>query len=98
VNSLDWLMQWYASQCNGVWEHGHGVDITTIDNPGWQLTIHTIGTHWEGVTMDEIKHDYDHETEWFTCKANGNAFTGFGGPGQLGAMIEVFRGWIEESS
>ena len=34
--SLSALENWYAGQCNGVWEHGCGVRIDTLDNPGWR--------------------------------------------------------------
>lgn len=34
-----WIMRWYASQCDGDWEHEHGMSIETIDNPGWALEV-----------------------------------------------------------
>lgn len=36
---LKGLQDWYCSQCNGDWEHGYGVSIETLDNPGWSLKI-----------------------------------------------------------
>jgi len=44
MTNLDWLMSWYADQCDGDWEHQYGVCIETLDNPGWTLTIDLIGT------------------------------------------------------
>ena len=38
-NALQALQQWYLAQCDGDWEHGYGVSITTLDNPGWSLDI-----------------------------------------------------------
>jgi hypothetical protein len=32
-----WLEQWYFRQCNGDWEHTHGIIIETLDNPGWAV-------------------------------------------------------------
>jgi hypothetical protein len=37
--SLSILEKWYSGQCNGEWEHGSGVHISTIDNPGWSASI-----------------------------------------------------------
>jgi hypothetical protein len=31
---LPWLQGWYATQCDGDWEHEYGVSIETLDNPG----------------------------------------------------------------
>ena len=33
------LERWYASQCNEDWEHTYGVQIETLDNPGWLVRI-----------------------------------------------------------
>ena len=38
-NNLIWLLSWYHSQCDGDWEHGNGVKIGTIDNPGWFFKV-----------------------------------------------------------
>jgi Immunity protein 53 len=36
---FDRLQVWYLAQCDGDWEHRHGVTIGTLDNPGWSLRI-----------------------------------------------------------
>ena len=33
-NMLEWLMNWYESNCDGDWEHSYGVKIESLDNPG----------------------------------------------------------------
>jgi hypothetical protein len=38
-NNFLWLLKWYKSHCNGDWEHGRGIHLDTIDNPGWSLSI-----------------------------------------------------------
>lgn len=38
-NLLTWLNSWYINQCNGDWEHSYGINIRTVDNPGWTLEI-----------------------------------------------------------
>ena len=92
---LDWLMHWYEAQCDGEWEHGYGIRIESLDNPGWSLEIELQGTSWDGRTIERIEHDYEHETEWWTVWTEDNSFQGAGGPLQLGAMIEAFRRWVE---
>jgi hypothetical protein len=93
--TLDWLTRWYESQCDGLWEHGYGIAIGTIDNPGWSLKIELRDTALDGRTLDRIMHDYEHETEWWTCWTENNEFHGAGGPQQLAPMIRAFRDWAE---
>ncbi len=35
--ALSRLQRWYSAQCDGDWEHGLGVRIETLDNPGWMV-------------------------------------------------------------
>ena len=36
------LEDWFADLCNGDWEHFGGVEIESLDNPGWSITV----TYW----------------------------------------------------
>ncbi|HEY0134050.1 MAG TPA: Imm53 family immunity protein, partial [Nannocystis sp.] len=45
------LQTWYASMCDGDWEHRFGVRITTLDNPGWHVRIDILET---GLEIDEF--------------------------------------------
>lgn len=95
MDVLDWLERWYEAQCDGDWEHGFGPQISTIDNPGWSLTVDLDGTDCNGRILEAIEHNYDHETEWRKCWTEGNEFHGVGGPRQLRAILETFRAWVE---
>ena len=44
-DELSWLQQWYSAHCDGEWEHGFGVTIATLDNPGWSVTASTWKVH-----------------------------------------------------
>jgi hypothetical protein len=47
MNEITRLQRWYASQCNGEWEHQHGISIASCDNPGWWVKIDLAGTSLE---------------------------------------------------
>lgn len=47
MNELARLQKWFKSQCNGDWEHHHGISITSCDNPGWWVKIDLTGTPLE---------------------------------------------------
>ena len=44
---LTWLQNWYYQYCDGDWEHNENINIHTIDNPGWRITIDLEGTDCE---------------------------------------------------
>jgi hypothetical protein len=47
MDDLIWLTRWYASQCNGRWEHQNGIELDTLDNPGWMLRVNLEETDLE---------------------------------------------------
>ena len=46
--SLVRLQLWYSRQCDGDWEHGLGIRIESLDNPGWSVRIDLKGTNLDG--------------------------------------------------
>lgn len=93
MDVLDWLGRWYEAQCDGDWEHGFGPAINTIDNPGWSLKVDLTRTDCDGRVLERITHNYEHETDWWTCWTEGNVFHGSGGPLHLRSLLEAFRDW-----
>lgn len=86
------LMNWYTSQCDGDWEHGEGIIITTLDNPGWRLKINLKGTYLEGKPFTEISH-LKPDLDWYRCWVENNDFHGAGGPFMLGILLDTFLDW-----
>lgn len=39
MDIIKWLQEWHKSNCDGYWEYLFGVQITTLDNPGWLIEI-----------------------------------------------------------
>ena len=89
-----WLQAWYASQCDGDWEHGEGITIETLDNPGWSVRITIAGTSLEGRPFDRIE-VYRTEHEWLTAWVEGDNWNAACGPLQLGEALFAFRSWAE---
>jgi hypothetical protein len=97
VSALQRLQQWYKSQCDGDWEHGYGVRIGTVDNPGWTLEVDLTDTPLQYKSFNEIKSDYEHKTNWLTCFIRDGKFQGACGPERLEDVIEIFLDWAEDS-
>lgn len=88
------LQAWYADRCDGAWEHGYGVRIETIDNPGWHVRIDVRDTGLEiddFVAVSITRSDED----WVLCEIKAGRFEGVGGAGNLVEILEVFLRWAE---
>ena len=57
TEELIWLQRWFAAQCDGQWEHGFGITIETLDNPGWSVRICVEGTRLEFAQFEPVKTD-----------------------------------------
>lgn len=93
-SNLVWLLNWFHQQCDGDWEHGNGVRIGTLDNPGWYLTISIKDTDCETKEFKDITTERS-ENDWFHCFVRDGKFEGPCGPFNLPEVIQVFRNWVE---
>ena len=96
-DTLSRLQQWYARQCDGDWEHQHGVRIGTLDNPGWRVTIDLAGTELEGRCFEPIERGLEHDssTDWHSLSVKDGKFEGAGDPTKLRFMLQTFLDWAE---
>ncbi|WP_316814424.1 immunity 53 family protein [Pedobacter heparinus] len=94
MNISEWLADWYKSECNGDWEHTYGIQIGTIDNPGWSLRVDLLETRYEGkkMSMKVLNSDED----WYDVTSNGEFFTAVGDASKLQLLITLFKEFIEK--
>jgi hypothetical protein len=93
MSELAWLMEWYAAQCNGDWEHQYGVRIETLDNPRWTITIDLEETSLYGRDFAAVEHDIENDTIWWSCRIEGGRWRAACGPRELSTVIGIFRDW-----
>jgi hypothetical protein len=79
MNNLERLQNWYVAQCDGDWEHGNGIAISTLDNPGWSVKINLEETSLEGRAFAPVKVERT-ENDWIHASSTGTAFRIFCGP------------------
>ncbi len=95
MKTLEKLQQWYLSNCNGDWEHSCGVEIGTLDNPGWQVKISLAGTALESKSFVEVDHRHAQDPYlWYRCWREENVWHAAGGPEQLVPILEIFLDWV----
>ncbi len=90
---LDWLQEFYASECDNS-EDGMGFTISTLDHSGWSLDFDLEGTPLEGKTFTAVKIERE-EHDWLQCRVENDLFQGRGGPKNLTEMLTTFRNWAE---
>lgn len=101
MSALQKLQDWYGSQCNGDWEHVGGVQIGTLDNPGWSVTIHLEGTELEAKKFERVSYGVgqaavDASDDWMECRVEEKKFRGHGGPFKLEEILQTFFQWSGE--
>ncbi|MEY4198499.1 MAG: hypothetical protein RLZZ265_239 [Verrucomicrobiota bacterium] len=91
------LQKWYRSQCDGEWEHQHGIKIETLDNPGWSVRVELKGTPLARKPFPSIKRLED-KRNWIHCEVVNDKFEGHGGPLMLEEIIRTFLSWANAPS
>ena len=96
-SALQELQAWYSVHCNGDWEHGSGIVIQTLDNPGWLFCVDLQDTELAEMPFVETKENYEDDMDWLSCSKAGMQFSGYGGPLMLERMISIFLEWARMS-
>ena len=96
-NVLSWLGEWFKSYCDEDWEHSYGIDIYSIDNPGWMVSINLWETDLADIPFEPITNIVS-DDDWFACKIEDDFFKGSGDPSKLSKILETFKNWAEDNS
>ena len=65
-SDFQWLFGWFYAQCDGDWEHGKGIQIGTLSNPGWFIKINIEETVLESKPFHKIFVERS-ESDWVYC-------------------------------
>jgi hypothetical protein len=96
-NPMARLARWFLSQCDGDWEHSHSVDLGTVDNPGWAISIAIQGTALEGRPMERITVRRS-EADWVEVWPDRYAWRADCGLLNLDEMVGYFLDWAVGTS
>jgi hypothetical protein len=94
MNTIEWLQKWYSNNCYGDWEHQYGIEIKTIDNPGWDVTVDLIYTAFQDLEIEMTNYNIS-ESNWYCFKVTDGKFNGFGDPTKLETIILKFKEIVE---
>jgi hypothetical protein len=88
------LEEWCASRCDGIWEHGYGVRIETLDNPGWRVKIGLHDTPKELQELERVVIQRETQNDWIQYWTEDKAFHVACGPLNLSEALEIFVQWF----
>ena len=91
---LTWLQDWYDAQAKDGWEHRYGIRISTLDNPGWSVTVDLQETPLADRPFETVNLDRG-ERDWVYCWVEEERFEGRGGPHNLAEIVATFRTFEE---
>ncbi len=98
MDSLTELQDWFAAQCDGAWEHQHGITIESCDNPGWWVKIDLAGTSIANRFFDPMTENVDADghplgSRWMNCHVVGGVWHGAGDETKLPTLLQIFLTW-----
>jgi hypothetical protein len=92
---LDWIQNWFKTNCDGEWEKGEVIQITNLDNPGWEVEIDISKTSVANLDLKWILNEIGKQ-DWYGVKIENQKFTAAGDSGKLIFLLGLFREMIEK--
>lgn len=92
--ALKGLQEWYLSRCDGEWEHSFGIEIETLDNPGWGVRIDLSDTGLEARPFEGIKVERA-DDDWVHAWVEDGRWRGACSPLALDELLSLFLAWAE---
>ena len=98
MSVLDELSAWHAAQCDGEWEHDHGISVQSCDNPGWWVKIDVRQTPLAGRAFAPMQEGVDAEgfqtgPRWISCRIKDEIWHGAGDESRLEEILSCFLAW-----
>lgn len=94
---LNWLQDWCILRHikNEGINLSEVINIGTIDNPGWYITINIDCSNFELKTFNILSID-NGDDDWISIKINEGVFIGVGDKNKLTYILEFFRKWYKK--
>ena len=95
MNTIKEIENWYQSQTNGDWEHQYGIEIGTLDNPGWSIKIDLVDTALQSKAFQRVETNRS-EIDWFQCWVKDTVFEAACGAKNLEEVLKIFIEWSKK--
>ncbi len=95
MQTLVWIQNWFKTHCDGEWEHGHGIQITTLGTPGWEVEVDISKTSVANMRLKQILNEKS-KHDWYSVEIKNQRFTASGDLGKLEFLLGLFKEMIEK--
>lgn len=92
---LEWTQNWFKDNCDGDWERGNGIQITTLSNPGWEVEIDISKTSVANMNLKGILNEKSKQ-DWYGVKIENQKFIASGDSDKLTFLLGLFKEMIEK--
>ncbi len=92
---LTWLSYWFRKMCNGSWEYHYGINLRTIDNPGWTFDVNLQETAYSERSFEPVITERS-DNDWLHVFQKETTFKSACGPLNLIEVLNIFRDRIGE--
>ena len=92
---LNWIQNWFKDNCDGDWEQGEVIQITTLSNPGWEVEIDISKTSIANLNLKWILNE-NGKQDWYGVKIENQKFLAAGDAGKLPFLLDLFKQMIDK--
>ena len=92
---IDWIQNWFKDNCDGNWEKGEVIQITTLDNPGWDIEIDISNTSLANIEINWILNE-NTKQDWYGVKIENQKFNAAGDSKKLEFLLNLFKEMIDK--
>jgi hypothetical protein len=92
---LDWIQHWFKTNCDGEWEKNEIIQITTLDNPGWEVEIDISKTSIANLEVKWILNE-NSKHDWYGVKIENQRFIAAGDAAKLTFLLDLFKQMIDK--
>jgi hypothetical protein len=93
---LQWIQDWFKTNCDGEWEKGDAIQITNIDSPaGWDVEIDISKTSIANLDIKWVLNE-NGKQDWYGVKIQNQRFRAAGDATKLAFLLGLFREMIEK--
>ena len=97
MQTIEWIINWFSSHCDGDWEHENQIQIYTTSNPGWTVIINLRDTQLEHLSMNQESFEKS-ELDWYFVSIKDKKFKASGDLQKLSFLLERFKKIAELNS
>jgi Immunity protein 53 len=91
------VQNWFASNCDGEWEHDFGIKIETMSDPGWLVVVDLDDTNLEGREFTPVA-EQTSESSWIDCRVEQAKYRGMGDPSRVEEILRIFVDWAKSQN